>query len=99
MKKLVRKDYKTRQKSLIGEKQFFILKSLKKSFNFKQKTRYIANCNFNERFKNNTLNQTTNRCVFTARKKRLNYSYNFSRIMFLRLARFGFIFGLKKASW
>ena len=99
MKKLLRKDYNNRQKSLVNEKQIFILKNFKKSFNFSRDVRYIANCNLEQNFKNNTLIQTINRCVFTARRKRLNSCYNFSRLMFLRLSRSGFIFGLKKASW
>ena len=99
MKKLLRKDFNNRKKVLVNEKQIFILKNFRKNSNFKNNVRYMANCSLNQKFKKNTLIQTINRCIFTARRKRLNCHYNVSRLMFLRLARSGFIFGLKKASW
>lgn len=37
-----------------------------------------------------------NRCVFTGRKGKFNKQFRFSRLSFLKLARNGFIGGLKK---
>jgi len=99
MKKLIRKDYNNRQKVLIKEKKMFVLNFIKKSSHFSTSINYNANFNLTKNFKMNTLTQLVRRCVFTARKKRLNSFYNFSRISFLRLVRFGYIFGVKKSSW
>ena len=99
MKKLNRKDHNNRQKFLLAEKKIFILNFFKKSIHFSPKINYNANFNLTKTFERNTLTQLVKRCVFTARKKRLNSFYNFSRICFLRFVRFGFIFGIKKSSW
>jgi len=37
--------------------------------------------------------------LLTGRKSKVNKSYKFSRLSFLRLARNGLIVGLKKSSW
>lgn len=41
----------------------------------------------------------TNRCILTNRKKRFNKHYNFSRIMFLRLAKSKQLTDIKKINW
>ena len=46
-----------------------------------------------------TPTQLISRCVITGNKKRVNNSYNYSRLVFLRLARFGSLNGLRKAAW
>jgi ribosomal protein S14 len=99
MKKLVKKDKKNRNCLFDAEIKRFILKNIMKNNNFSMILRLKALLKLSEELKKSSSIFFVNRCVFTGRRKRINKFYSFSRIMFLKLARFGYISGLKKASW
>jgi ribosomal protein S14 len=99
MKKLVKKDKKNRNCLFNAEIKRFILKNIMKNNNFSMTLRLKALLKLSKELKKSSSIFFVNRCVFTGRRKRINKFYSFSRIMFLKLARFGYISGLKKASW
>ena len=99
MKKLVRKDSFKRQFVFENEVKHFVLKNVNNNLNFTPKIRWKAALFMSKKFKNNNLQSLVNRCIITGRKKRINKLYSFSRIMFLKLVRFGYLNGLKKSSW
>jgi ribosomal protein S14 len=99
MKKLVRKDQINRNLLFLHETKRFILKSVIKNSNFSVIIRWKAVLKIADMLKKGSSTVFCNRCIITGRRKRINKSYSFSRIMFLRLARFGYFSGLKKSSW
>ena len=99
MKKLIRKDNYKRQHILKTETNHFVLKNVSNNLNFTPRLRWKAALLLSKKFKNNNLQSIINRCIITGRKKRINKLYSFSRIMFLKLVRFGYLNGLKKSSW
>lgn len=99
MKSLLKKDYKNKQNFKNLEYKKTILKNLTNNINYQIPSRWKL---FEEVFKflpQTSLHHFNNRCIITGRKKRINKLYSFSRIIFLKLARFGNINGLKKSSW
>ena len=98
MKKLLKKDNYKRQQLLKKEINHFILKNISNSFIFTPKLRWYAALQLSKKFKIN-LQSLVNRCIITSRKKRINKLYSFSRIMFLKLVRLGYLTGLKKSTW
>lgn len=99
MKKLVQKDKISRNIVNIYETKKFILKSLFSNTNFSKLIRWKAYSEMNMLPLKSSQVRVTNRCVITGRKKRINSLHSFSRISFLKLARFGRVCGLKKSSW
>jgi len=99
MKKLVRKDSKKRARVFSREKKLFVLKNIGKNYSFSTEVKNKTRSNMSVNFEGNSLGQTTNRCVMTGRKKRLNRMFSFSRICFLKLVRMGHLFGFRKSSW
>ena len=99
MKKLVRKDKHKRELISNAEVKHFVFKNIVNNHVFQSKIRWKAALNLSKNFKNFNFQSLINRCIFTSRKKRINKLYSFSRIIFLKLARSGYINGLKKASW
>lgn len=99
MKKLVQKDKKNRLNLNRIETKKFILKTIIKNMNFSDLVRWNAVFKLTSLPSNNSLTVTTNRCILTGRKKRINKLYKFSRITFLKLVRSGEISGVKKISW
>lgn len=99
MKKLVRKDHINRNLLFINETKRFILKSVVKNSNFSVIIRWKAVLKIAEMLKGGSPTVFCNRCIITGRRKRINKFYSFSRIIFLKLARFGYFSGLKKSSW
>jgi ribosomal protein S14 len=99
MKKLVKKDKKNRNYLLNDEIKRFLLKNIMKNKNFSVILRWKALLKLSKELKRSSSIFFVNRCIFTGRRKRINKFYSFSRIIFLKLARFGHISGLKKASW
>jgi ribosomal protein S14 len=99
MKKLVRKDKNKRNLVFSSEIKRFVLKNIIQNNSFSIIVKWKAKLNLLENFKNSFLIRIVNRCVFTGRKKRINKLYSFSRIIFLKLSRSGYINGLKKSSW
>ena len=99
MKKLVRKDQINRNLLFLNETKRFILKSFIKNSNLSVIIRWKAVLKIAEMLKGGSPTVFCNRCIITGRRKRINKFYSFSRIIFLKLARFGYFSGLKKSSW
>jgi ribosomal protein S14 len=99
MKKLLRKDKINRNFAFIHELPRFILKNILKNGNVPVILKWKALLKLSKMPKGGSYVVLCNRCVFTGRRKRFNKCYNFSRLMFLKFARFGFLSGLKKSTW
>lgn len=99
MGKLNYKDKSNRFFLLQQERQRFVLKNVVKNTNFIKLIRWKAFIDLNKMLKMSSSIYYVNRCILTGRRKRVNRLYSFSRIMFLRLVRFGYLNGLKKSSW
>ena len=99
MKKLLEKDKKVRKKIKKLEKKKFILKTISNNLNLPDLVRFNAFNNLNEMPKNTSKSFISNRCVNTINKKKFNKLTNYSRIIFLKLARHKSIYGLNKSSW
>lgn len=99
MHKLLQKDKNSRIKIKNFENKRFIFKNLINNSNVSKLIRW----KFLEKVfllpVESSLSHITNRCVITNRKKRINKLYSISRISFLKLARKGYVNGLKKSSW
>lgn len=98
MKKLFVKDKKLRSSIKTLEHKILILKSISQNLNYPALVRWNAlSTNFdNDR---NSSVSTSNRCVFSFNKKRLNKKTLFSRHIYLKLLRAGQVHGLQKSSW
>lgn len=99
MKKLLEKDKKVRKKIKKFEKKKFILKTISNNLNLPDLVRFNAFNNLNEMPKNTSKSFISNRCVNTINKKKFNKLTNYSRIIFLKLARHKSIYGLSKSRW
>jgi ribosomal protein S14 len=99
MDKLIRKDKKNRMYLYKYEIKRFILKNIIRNNNFSLVVKCKAHLMLLQMPKEGTTTTFSNRCIFTGRRKRINKFYSFSRIMFLKLVRFGYLSGLKKSSW
>lgn len=99
MKKQVRKDKINRNLVFIYEIKRFILKNIVKNTNFSVVIRWKALLKRAKMSKGGSFTVLCNRCIITGRRKRINKLYSFSRIMFLKLVRFGHLSCLKKSSW
>ena len=99
MNKKKRKDKSIRNSYFLFETKRKILKSLKKNTNLNR----LTNWNSVSLLTNSKLNysnvQVVNRCVLSFRKSKYTKNLKFSRLQFLKLARNGFINGLKKGVW
>lgn len=100
MKKLIKNDINIRNNYKKIEKKRFILKSIFKNENFFQLIRWNAFYNLQNLLdKKNYKVSIVSRCLKTINKKRFNKLTYFSRHVFLKLLRSGFLSGIKKASW
>lgn len=81
------------------ETKRFVLKNIILNTNLVKSTRWKASKKLTKMLKMSSSVYYVNRCILTGRRKRINKLYSFSRIMFLRLVRFGYLNGLKKSSW
>lgn len=99
MKKLLIKDKKLRLQYRLNEKQIYILKSIFKNFNFFMLIRWKAFLKLKDFSEKSSKISVSNRCVFTANKKRFNKLTFFSRHVFLKQIRNGQITGFQKSSW
>ena len=99
MKKLLSKDKKNRNIVKNTELKFFILKQISNNNNFQKNTKWNALNNLYYLPKSGSKTYIINRCVKTVNKKTFHKISNFSRMVFLKLARNGFISGLRKSSW
>lgn len=99
MKKLLIKDKKLRKSVKFSDKQRFVMKSIFKNSNFSTLIRWKVF------LKLKTLGETGSRislspkCLLTVNKKKYHKLTFFSRHIFLKLIRSGFISGVTKTSW
>lgn len=99
MKKLLSKDRHSRKLVKQKELAIFILKHISLNQNFPKTLRWKI---FDHTLQlNGNISKTylSNRCVKTVNKKTFHKFSNFSRIIFLRLAKSGFVSGIRKAVW
>ena len=99
MKKFIQKDKKNREFVKQFELYRFILKSIIKNANYSNMTRWNAVLLLAELPVNSSEIRLINRCIITGNKKRVNNLYNYSRMVFLKLIRSGYISGIKKSTW
>lgn len=99
MKKLFAKDKKNRQFVKKLELKRFILKQISTNSNFLKTIQWNANNKLSELSTNNSKTILSNRCVKTTNKKIFHKFTNFSRTVFLTLAKLGNISFLRKSSW
>ena len=99
MKKLLEKDKKFREDILKFEKQYFILHSIYKNFNFFILIRWNAFLKLKNVSNNAYKISLSNRCLETKNRKRFSKLTTFSRQIFLSNLRFGKIHGIGKSSW
>lgn len=99
MHKLLQKDKNSRIIINKFENKKFIFKNLVNNSNVSKLIQWKSLEKFFLLPVKSSLSHVTNRCVITNRKKRINKLYSFSRISFLKLARKGYVNGLKKSSW
>lgn len=99
MKNLLNKDKKIRLHTYLNEKKHFTLKLIFKNYNFFTLLRWFASVQLELLVKNNSKTLLINRCLLTVNKKRFNKLTIFSRHVFLKLIRKGYIVGMKKSSW
>ena len=98
MKKLLEKDKKIRKNIKILEQKRFVLKTIYYNFWFINLVRLNALHDLNKLSNRSSKTFTSNKCVLTRNKKRLNKLTNFSRIIFHTLAKKGKIPGIYKSS-
>lgn len=99
MKKLLIKDKKNRQFIKELELKRFILKQIFTNSNFLKTTQWNANNKLANLSKKKSKTKLSNRCVKTINKKTFHNFTNFSRTLFLKLAKLGKISYLRKSSW
>jgi small subunit ribosomal protein S14 len=99
MNKFLQKDKKNRKFVKQFELDRFILKSIIKNVNYSNMARWNAILLLTELPTKSSEVLLINRCIITGNKKRVNNLYNYSRMVFLKLIRYGYISGIKKSTW
>ena len=99
MKKLFAKDRRNRKIVKQLELKHFILKQISTNSNFLKTTRWNAIYKLSSLPKKSSKTVISNRCVKTVNKKTFHKFTNFSRTVFLKLAKSGYISGMRKSSW
>lgn len=99
MKKLFAKDKKNRQIIKQLELKKFILKQISTNSNFLKTTQWNAFHKFSNLSKNHSKTVLSKRCIKTINKKPFHNFTNFSRTVFLKLAKLGNLSYLRKSSW
>lgn len=99
MKKLFAKDKRNRKIVKQLELEQFILKQISTNSNFLRTTRWNALYKLSNLSKNGSKTTLSNRCVKTINKKTFHKFTNFSRTVFLKLVKSGYISGMRKSSW
>jgi len=94
MKNQINKDKNKRNLYSKSENKYIILKSIFKNTNIIKTTRWNSGLKFPS---GNYKTSLVKRCVLTGRKNKINESFRFSRLSFLKLVRNGFIPGFKKS--
>lgn len=96
MKNQIQKDKNKRNLNSKIENKRVILKSIIYNNKISKIIRWNCELELTNISSNNFKIGIVNRCVFTGRKGKFNKQFRFSRLSFLKLARNGFIGGLKK---
>lgn len=99
MKKIFAKDIINRKTIKQFELEHFVLKQISTNSNFIKLIRWNAVNKLNHLPRKSSKVVVSNRCVKTINKKIFHKFSNFSRTVFLRLAKAGLISGLRKSSW
>lgn len=99
MKKIFAKDKKNRQTVKQLELEHFVLKQISINSNFLKTVRWNALHKLSNLPKKSSKTILSNRCVKTVNKKTFHKFTNFSRTVFLKLVKSGYISGLRKSSW
>jgi ribosomal protein S14 len=99
MKKIFAKDNKNRKDVKKSELKHYILKQISTNSNFFKITRWNAVYKLSNFPKKSSKTILSNRCVKTVNKKTFHKFSNFSRTVFLKLVKSGFISGMRKSSW
>lgn len=99
MKKLFAKDQKNRQTVKKLELKNFILKQISANSNFSRTTQWNALSKLSSLTKRKSKTVLSNRCVKTVNKKTFHKFTSFSRTIFLKLAKSGYVSGMRKSSW
>jgi len=79
-----------------SEVKIFTIKAISKNLNLPNLTRFFS---FNCLPLLQSKLRFNNKCLLAIKSKVVNRSFRLSRMAFLNVIKFGFIFGLKKASW
>ena len=99
MKKLFAKDRRNRKIIKQLELKNFILKQISTNSNFIKTTRWNALYKLSDTSKNSSKTVISNRCIQTTNKKTFHKFSNFSRTVYLKLVKSGYISGIRKSSW
>ena len=99
MKKLFAKDRRNRELVKQLELKHFILKQISTNSNFLRTTRWNALHKLANMSKKSSKTTISNRCVQTVNKKAFHKFSNFSRTVYLKLVKSGYISGIRKSSW
>jgi len=98
MKNQLQKDKRKRNLHLDLENKRIILKNISNNTNVTKPIRWNSELELtNSSFNSSKKNQIVNRCILTGRKSKVAPKFRVSRLSFLKLARNGFISGLKKS--
>lgn len=99
MKKLFAKDRENRKTIKQLELEHFVLKQISTNSNFLKTIRWNALHKLLNMPKKSSKTVISNRCIQTINKKTFNKFTNFSRTVFLKLVKSGYISGMRKSSW
>ena len=99
MKKLFAKDRRNRKIVKQLELKHFVLKQISTNSNFIKTTRWNALYKLSNISKNSSKTVISNRCIQTINKKAFHKFSNFSRTVYLKLVKSGYISGMRKSSW
>lgn len=99
MKKLFAKDRENRKTLKQLELDRFILKQISTNSNFLKTIRWNALHKLSNISKKSSKTLLSNRCIQTVNKKTFNKFTYFSRTVFLKLVKSGYISGMRKSSW
>lgn len=99
MKKLFAKDRKNREIVKEIELKHFVLKQISTNSNFLKTIRWNAIHKLSSLSKKGSKTVLSNRCIKTINKKTFHKFTNFSRTVFLKLVKSGYISGMRKSSW
>jgi len=99
MKRIFARDKKNRKIIKQFEFDHFVWKQILTNSNILKTTRWNSLHLFSNISKKSFKTTLLKRCIQTKNKKTFHKFSNFSRIIFLKLIRSGYISGMRKASW